>query len=507
MTGAIKVDAFVPRVTLHKKNLPATTTPSGLDLAKVPEAPPSKALRSKPGPKCRTEKETNYDDTYNLSLNQLLDKPVTDTYTNNKNVEKRSPSQRKRAYKRTGKYARSSFWKNKAKSHDVKLLGDIDKQSNSTTDNVVNMQPAIKQSDSLEVGYKSRVKPKGQFYPCSECNEIFDMAAHLLKHQQAVHSTVKKAGLTMTGKRKRVRCKFCLKLFMSKPRLMVHMKGHYRRGETSANAVKQASTTKDKKGVNGIRHGRGKQTQSTGSDRCQYCDKWFSSKQVYITHLRAIHSLEMYRHKLPEGTTENQLKSAIWSAFLEHVKYPHDSKKQYGCPYCDTRYPHPSHLRLHIIKKHFDKLIEKILDGEQNNEFVNLGEGEGFQFEFENGEEEQEDDGEHVFWFQSEMIVENESSAQTEGDNPNNDMEEQTGRSYEHGNVIVNDNSQSTAEYSDDGDDFDDQPPILMRETYSLSETDVIEVEQEHPPAPIPMPVEIVINHDKNADTVTTVSS
>lgn len=178
-------------------------------------------------------------------------------------------------------------------------------------------------------------------FQCNYCGKRFGNARSLLGHKGKVHRKNKAAGPGKVGGEAQG----------SPNKKSRKLKKKYKKRPVFKSSVKNAH-----------RFGLGGKASSQ-TLTCVYCDKVFTSFNIYRTHLVSLHTLQEYSSRLPRGTTQDELSEVIKAAIADHKPIPptpQSKKYNYGCPFCINEYPHPSHLRLHVIRCHFDKLADRV---------------------------------------------------------------------------------------------------------------------------------------------------
>lgn len=253
---------------------------------------------------------------------------------------------------------------------DGRLIGHFLGKTEDIKDNWVSTE---KISKRLTKSSSPAAKEGEDYFSCNLCDKSFSSAfslgGHMHVHKNRLksgHAQSKKSPAkidegtvkgTSTKKRitkRKIRCTICKKIFISKESLATHARRFHSHG--SKNSTKKAKDP-------------GPEIET--KLKCEICGKQFLQHTVHRTHMLSIHSRHVFSKYLPSGTTDEQLEAAIQGVVAQHREILDPNKKKshcYGCQFCTQVHPHPSHLRLHLLRTHFDKVVLMLqsLFSEQN---------------------------------------------------------------------------------------------------------------------------------------------
>lgn len=231
-------------------------------------------------------------------------------------------------------------------NYDGRLIGHFLGKTEDAKESWVPNEKTSKRSKSSSPA----AKEGEDYFSCHLCNKSFSSAfslgGHMHVHKNRVKSGPSKKSpvkvskspvkpVTASKKRitkKKFKCPTCKKILMSKENLATHLQRYHSvRGPEIEMKLK-----------------------------CEICGKKFFQHTVHRTHMLSIHSRHVFSKYLPSGTTDEQLETAIQGVVAQHREILDPSKKKshcYGCQFCRQVHPHPSHLRLHLLRTHFDKVV------------------------------------------------------------------------------------------------------------------------------------------------------
>ncbi len=245
---------------------------------------------------------------------------------------------------------------------DGRLIGHFLGKTEDVKDSWISNEKKISKR-STTTSSSPAAKEGEDYFSCNLCNKSFSSAfslgGHMHVHKnrlksgqgQSKKSPVKISqvtveGTTSTKKRitkRKIRCTICKKIFISKESLATHVRRYH-----SASAKSRDVKVK----------GTGPEIEM--KLKCEICGKQFLQHTVHRTHMLSIHSRHVFSKYLPSGTTDEQLETAIQGVVAQHREILDPNKKKshcYGCQFCQQVHPHPSHLRLHLLRTHFDKVV------------------------------------------------------------------------------------------------------------------------------------------------------
>lgn len=163
-------------------------------------------------------------------------------------------------------------------------------------------------------------------YPCPVCNEVYTHFSTLLKHMGQVHTDNKNI------------CMHCGKSFRNLPNLRVHISNHHK---------------------------------TTGSYKCDRCDREFSSNKYLQTHLGRAHDIKVFecpecREKFTSNYAMQRHLINLHSSghkclhcgklftsncfMVDHIKRTHLKEKNVQCQVCYERFFDIQRLKSHMVK-------------------------------------------------------------------------------------------------------------------------------------------------------------
>ena len=101
---------------------------------------------------------------------------------------------------------------------------------------------------------------------------------------------------------------------------------------------------------------------------CDYCRKFFQSKQAKLYHERLKHSTSKDTDLLECKKCEKSFTSEV--NLKSHMKYAHSEERHQSCPHCNTKFKQEKNLRAHLLNIHgIDQMRERYCEEKDHNIF------------------------------------------------------------------------------------------------------------------------------------------